>query len=230
MEPQRTWPACSSTARKFNRFRPRASPSNPRRHRNGEGELPEEGMASLIRNLEAKTGKSIDAWIATARATGHTKHGQIVAALKKDHGLTHGYANQIAQRALASLTPPPTSDSDPIDALYSGAKAGLRPIHDKLTAAMKKFGSDVEFAPKKGYVSVRRSKQFALIQPSTSTRVDRRPDPQEHTRVGSSRGVGQLQRDVHASRPVGHRGRRQRGADRLAPPGVRHGVRGCAPH
>ena len=63
---------------------------------------PEEGMASLIRNLEANTGKSIDAWIATARATGQTKHGQIVAALKKDHGLSHGYANQIALRALAA--------------------------------------------------------------------------------------------------------------------------------
>jgi hypothetical protein len=36
----------------------------------------------------------------------------------------------------------------------------------------KRFGGDVEFAPKKAYVSVRRSKQFALIQPSTSTRVD----------------------------------------------------------
>jgi Domain of unknown function (DUF4287)/Domain of unknown function (DUF5655) len=133
---------------------------------------PDEGMASLIRNLEAKTGKSIDAWIAAARATGHTKHGQIVAALKKDHGLTHGYANQIAHRALASLAPSPTSEGDPIDALYSGAKAGLRPIHDALTAAIKKFGGDVEFSPKKANVSVRRSKQFALIQPSTSTRVD----------------------------------------------------------
>ncbi len=133
---------------------------------------PEEGLASLIRNLEANTGKSIDVWVATARATGHTKHGQIVAALKKDHGLTHGYANQIAHRALASLAPPPESEVDPIDALYSGAKAGLRPIHDALTAAIKRFGGDVEFSPKKAYVSVRRSKQFALIQPSTSTRVD----------------------------------------------------------
>ncbi len=132
---------------------------------------PEEGMASLIRNLEASTGRSIDDWIATARATGQTKHGQIVALLKKDHGLSHGYANQIALRALAAAEPPGAA-VDPVDALYAGAKADLRPIHDALTAAISEFGNDVEFAPKKSYVSVRRSKQFALIQPSTATRVD----------------------------------------------------------
>ena len=133
---------------------------------------PEDGMASLIRNLEANTGKSIEAWIATARATGHTKHGQIVAVLKKDHGLSHGYANQIALRALAAAEPPAAAAVDPIDTLYAGTKAGLRPIHDALTVAIKGFGSDVKFSPKKSYVSVRRSKQFALIQPSTATRVD----------------------------------------------------------
>jgi hypothetical protein len=132
---------------------------------------PEEGMASLIRNLEASTGKSIDTWVATARAAGLEKHGQIVALLKKDHGLTHGYANQIAQRALAAATPA-TADADPVDALYAGPKAALRPIHDTLAVAVRAFGPDVEISPKKANVSLRRSKQFALIQPSTATRVD----------------------------------------------------------
>ena len=34
------------------------------------------------------------------------------------------------------------------------------------------LGTDVELSPKKAYVSLRRNKQFALIQPSTATRLD----------------------------------------------------------
>jgi hypothetical protein len=34
------------------------------------------------------------------------------------------------------------------------------------------LGKDVEVSPKKGYVSLRRNKQFGLIQPSTATRLD----------------------------------------------------------
>jgi hypothetical protein len=133
---------------------------------------PEEGMASLIKNLEAKTGKTIDAWVGIARAAGLSKHGQIVAMLKKDHGLTHGYANQIAQRALAAADAPAAGSEDLVAAQYAGAKAALRPIYDALVAAVSAFGADVELAPKKAYVSLRRSKQFGLIQPSTADRID----------------------------------------------------------
>jgi hypothetical protein len=48
----------------------------------------------------------------------------------------------------------------------------LRPIYEALIAAVESFGDDVEIAPKRTYVSLRRKKQFGLIQPSTATRVD----------------------------------------------------------
>jgi hypothetical protein len=133
---------------------------------------PEEGMASLIQNLEAKTGKSLDVWVATAKASGLGKHGQVVAFLKTEHGLTHGYANQVAMRALAAENTPAAGSMDLVTAQYAGAKAAMRPVYDALAVAVRGFGPDVELAPKKAYVSLRRSKQFGLIQPSTATRVD----------------------------------------------------------
>jgi hypothetical protein len=133
---------------------------------------PEEGMATLLKNLEASTGRSIDEWVATARATGLARHGQLMAHLKGEHGLSHGYANQIALRAVAKDDAPASGSDGLIESQYAGAKAGLRPIHDKLIAAVRSFGPDVELAPKKAYVSIRRSKQFAMTQPTTATRVD----------------------------------------------------------
>lgn len=133
---------------------------------------PEEGMASLFKNLEAKTGKSIETWVGLARKAGIAKHGQLVTHLKTEHGLTHGYANQIALKALAADDAPVRGSDDLVEAQYAGAKAAMRPIYDALVKAIRSFGKDVEFAPKKAYVSLRRSKQFGLIQPSTANRVD----------------------------------------------------------
>jgi predicted transport protein len=58
-----------------------------------------------------------------------------------------------------------------VAAQYAG-KADLQPIYQRLVTAVRKFGADVEISPKKGYVSLRRSKQFGLVQPSTKTRLD----------------------------------------------------------
>ena len=57
-------------------------------------------------------------------------------------------------------------------AQYAGDKAGLRPMYDAIMKAASGFGADVEVSPKKTYVSLRRSKQFALVQPSTKIRID----------------------------------------------------------
>lgn len=133
---------------------------------------PQDALNSMIANLKEKTGKTLDEWVKVANGAKLAKHGEIVKFLKTEHGLGHGYANLVAQTALQGATPEFSGGEDLVAAQYAGAKAGLRPIYDALIAATGKFGPDVEVSPKKTYVSLRRSKQFALIQPSTATRVD----------------------------------------------------------
>jgi len=131
---------------------------------------PEEMAASMVANLAEKTGKDLDAWLKITRASGLAKHGQILNLLKKEHGVSHGFANLIAHYTLAGDQP--VAKDDLLANQYAGAKADLKPIYDRLAKGVAAFGAEVEFSPKKTYVSLRRSKQFGLIQASTRSRVD----------------------------------------------------------
>lgn len=132
---------------------------------------PDDALATMIANLKEKTGRALPEWVALARASGLGKHGQIVAMLKADHGLGHGYANLVAQSAQQGEAPAPGGE-DLVAAMYAGEKQALLPVWAAIEKAVRAFGGDVEVSPKKTYVSLRRSKQFALVQPTTKTRVD----------------------------------------------------------
>lgn len=71
-----------------------------------------------------------------------------------------------------AIRAPTAGSSERVEAQYAGAKTALRPVYEALAVKVRTFGPDVEFAPKKAYASLRRSKQFGLIQPTTATRVD----------------------------------------------------------
>lgn len=129
---------------------------------------PEELAQTMIDNLPEKTGKSLADWQKTVAATGAVKHGEIMKFLKGEHGVSHGFANLIAQKCIGNLD---VADDDLVANQYKGKEA-LKPIHDAVIAYVEGLGSELEIAPKKTSVSLRRKKQFALIQPSTKTRID----------------------------------------------------------
>jgi predicted transport protein len=134
---------------------------------------PEAALQSMVDNLEKKTGKPLSHWLQAVRRSGLEKHGEIVAMLKRDHGMTHGYANLVAHQAKGSdAVSAAKGGTDLVGEQYSGGRAGLRPIYDLLAKKVLAFGGDVELSPKKAYVSLRRSRQFGIVQPSTATRVD----------------------------------------------------------
>ena len=130
--------------------------------------------ANQLANIEIRSGKSLADLAKLVRSSGLAKHGEIIAMLKEKLGLGHGDANAIAHNAKSVGTAPAPADAAPdaeIDALYSGPKAALRPIHDAIMVKLTGFGA-FEVAPKKGYLSLRRAKQFASIRPATKARLD----------------------------------------------------------
>src|SRR6266700_2411890 len=110
----------------------------------------DDAIQTMVRNLEEKTGKSLAQWVKTARSSKLTKHRELLNFLKAEQGLTHGYANFVALRALAGDEQP--GDRDLISAQYAGAKTPLRDLFDVLITSVNKFGGDVEVSPKKAYV------------------------------------------------------------------------------
>ncbi len=135
---------------------------------------PDKAIATQLANIEKRTGKTLAELSTIVTRSGLEKHGELVAMLKSTLGMGHGDANTLVHTVRQSAGPAAAqgaSAGEVLDGLYTGPKAALRPIHDKLMTALRKFGA-FEEAPKKTYVSYRRKKQFATIGPATNTRVE----------------------------------------------------------
>lgn len=131
----------------------------------------QKALATQIKNIEARTGKTLEQLIALVQGCGLDKHSSIVSMLKSSLGVGHGDANTIAHLAKKEALAADDLPVDPLDALYIGPKSALRPIHDSLLTHLNQLGV-FEVAPKKKYVSYRRKKQFVMIGPATNTRVE----------------------------------------------------------
>ncbi|MBI5943919.1 MAG: DUF4287 domain-containing protein [Chloroflexi bacterium] len=134
----------------------------------------DQAVQTQLTNIQKKTGKSLAELTDIAQKSGLTKHGELRDMFKEKYGLGHGDANSLVHAILASdgtRAAEGKSKSTVLDEIYSGAKAGFRPIHEKLMTEINKFG-EFEIVPKKGYVSLRRKKQFAMIGPKTNTRFE----------------------------------------------------------
>ena len=123
----------------------------------------------MPQTLEQKTGRSLADWQETVRGLGLSKHGEILKALKQDHGLSHGYANMLALLATGYGA---SSEDELLTGLFAGPRAGLRPIYDRVEQVITGFGDDVEVLPKKSMVGFKRKRQFVCFMPASATRVD----------------------------------------------------------
>lgn len=134
----------------------------------------DKAVQTQLDNIQKKTGKSLMELSAIAKKSGLSKHGELRDMFKEKFGLGHGDANTLVHHVLRSdgtSAAQGKSTDTVLDEIYTGAKAAQRPIHEALMKYIHKFG-EFEVAPKKGYVSLRRKKQFAMIGPKTNTRFE----------------------------------------------------------
>jgi hypothetical protein len=133
----------------------------------------DKALATQLANIEKRTGKTVAQLTKIVKGSGLARHGELVAMLKQGLGMGHGDANTLIHhiKHADGATGAAASPGSVLDEIYSGPKAVLRPVHDALMAAIEQFGS-FEIAPKKGYVSLRGKKQFAMIGPATNTQVE----------------------------------------------------------
>lgn len=106
----------------------------------------DKALATQLANIETRTGKSLAELTRLVKGSGLTKHGQLVAMLKDTLGMGHGDANTVVHLALKSDGERAAADAglspgQVLDGLYTGPKAALRPIHDKLLEEMRKLTS-----------------------------------------------------------------------------------------
>lgn len=121
----------------------------------------------MIDNMPEKTGKSLEEWRDILKTKGFEKHGEAVKFLKSEHDVSHGYATTIVSLSKEE----PKSDNELVLNQYKG-KEELLTLYVVLLNVINKMGDDILIAPKKNNVSLRVKTQFALIQPTTKTRID----------------------------------------------------------
>lgn len=136
----------------------------------------EQAVKVQIFNIQKKTGKTLEELTSLVLGSGLEKHTAIREMLMKELSLGYGDANALvhAIRESDGTRAAQASGLDGeavLDQIYAGPKAALRPIHNAIMRYIEGLG-EFEILPKKGYVSLRRKKQFAMVGPTTNTRVE----------------------------------------------------------
>jgi len=131
-----------------------------------------------IGELKQKTGRSLEEWLKYIKKSGPKGETERRAWLKEEHGLGTNTAWWLAERAEGKGE----ESGDPdmylaaaerdVEKMFSGGKAGLRPLYDALLKLGLKTGKEAKACPCQTIVPLYRNHVFAQIKPTTQTRID----------------------------------------------------------
>ena len=131
-----------------------------------------------IGELKQKTGRSLEEWLKYIEKSGPKDETERRTWLKDEHRLGTNTAWWLAERSVGKGEE--TGDPDlylqqaerDVDKMFSGKKAGLRPIYDALLKLGLKTGKEAKACPCSTIVPLYRNHVFAQIKPTTQTRID----------------------------------------------------------
>src|SRR5437763_1607890 len=120
-------------------------------------------MGAMIGSLAARTGRSLEEWLALVEASGidPLDRNAVRRWLRTEHGVPQNSQWAIADAAARAAGWVRPSVEEYIDSQYRGAKAGLRPIYDVLASAIMGLGEDVRVEGRGGYTPFVRGRQPA---------------------------------------------------------------------
>jgi hypothetical protein len=147
-------------------------------------------MAAIAANLPAKTGKRLEDWIQLMEEAGPTGTKARMEWLKVEHGLGRDTALSIVEIAEGRGNPDPEAL---VEAMFAGPKAGLRPLYEALLAFALSLGEDAKATPCSTYVPLLRRNTFAIVKPTTRTRIDlglALPGVEPNARLSAAKGLG----------------------------------------
>jgi hypothetical protein len=122
-------------------------------------------------NLAARTGKTLEQWVALARKQKLATVRERIEWLKSEHALTTDYARWVAEECDGG-TGAAAYDPDALVKSMFAKKAVLVPLYEKLLDLGLSVASDVKACPCATIVPLFRKHVFAQLKPTTLTRLD----------------------------------------------------------
>ncbi len=132
----------------------------------------------LMADLVSGTGRTPEAWLDLIRRSGPVTEKERSEWLRVSHKLPAATAWLLAERSVGREE----DASDPdlyleaalryVDEMFSGRRAALRPLYERLLEDAFALGDDVRACPCRTMVPLYRHHVFAQIRPATHSRLD----------------------------------------------------------
>ena len=125
---------------------------------------PREMEAAVIKNLPARTGKTLEEWVDFVKQNAPADKAARLDWLKDEHKLGHVQASIILGRVDTGKSDYASAQAL-VDAMFSGENAALRPLWEFVGRQVLKLFPSVKMTVNRSYIALSHRRQFMVIRP-----------------------------------------------------------------